>query len=472
MDSSSKKKQEEKINSEPLDPFAVDIFRTLDQIDVSQESGLTAIPTLPLPENVYFDWSQDLRRVDSEDLLSNRNLSGDAEWIVELYSEALFPAFRGLSADGAETGHLEVISTSNRLPQKRILGEGSSSIEVLLSCRQRSVSISLSCEMVNAFIERLLGGNDTESVADRSLSAIEVAIVEYLAAIGVAAVNSKLDSVDHFRLDSIESSSTRDSDSDSTTIEIVGDVVFGDLSGLVSFYVPQDIAAILDKAFGKDPGDETDSPSRKRTVSHIQSLPTSLQIGRTSLPAAELPFLESGDVILVAEPHQEWWSQESGSGAMMCCVGKTDNTVLKMSVSEEFEFRIEGFSNFLVSRQFGRYSRESFRPGTETLDDFEESDGDEESVEGTSNTMAKQEDERSNLVALENVMVDLRVQVAGKKLSLEEVGSLRTGQILDLGCRPEDPVELVVDNNDRSIGTGELVKIDDRLGVRILKLFV
>ncbi|NNE65471.1 MAG: hypothetical protein HKN33_02810, partial [Pyrinomonadaceae bacterium] len=80
--------------------------------------------------------------------------------------------------------------------------------------------------------------------------------------------------------------------------------------------------------------------------------------------------------------------------------------------------------------------------------------------------------EEGSLVALENVMVDLRVQVAGKRLTLNELGALRAGQIIDLGCRPEDPVELIADNSDRPIASGELVTIDDQLGVRITKVFV
>ncbi len=69
------------------------------------------------------------------------------------------------------------------------------------------------------------------------------------------------------------------------------------------------------------------------------------------------------------------------------------------------------------------------------------------------------------MIALENVMVDLRVQVAGRKISLQELGKLHAGQIIDLGCRPEDPVELVAENSDRPIASGELVKIEGQLGV-------
>jgi type III secretion protein Q len=47
---------------------------------------------------------------------------------------------------------------------------------------------------------------------------------------------------------------------------------------------------------------------------------------------------------------------------------------------------------------------------------------------------------------------------------------LRVNQILDLGCKATDPVDLIVDG--RRIARGELVDIEGRLGVRITQVLV
>ncbi|MCV4820728.1 FliM/FliN family flagellar motor C-terminal domain-containing protein, partial [Escherichia coli] len=56
---------------------------------------------------------------------------------------------------------------------------------------------------------------------------------------------------------------------------------------------------------------------------------------------------------------------------------------------------------------------------------------------------------------LDGVMLTLRVEMAARRLTLDELARLRVGQILDLGCSATDPVALVVEG--KRIATGELV---------------
>lgn len=77
-------------------------------------------------------------------------------------------------------------------------------------------------------------------------------------------------------------------------------------------------------------------------------------------------------------------------------------------------------------------------------------------------------DDEQNGLAVENLAVALRVELEARRLTLAEVGSLRENQTLELGIRPTDEVNILID--DRIVGRGELVAIEDRLGVRITKL--
>jgi type III secretion protein Q len=70
----------------------------------------------------------------------------------------------------------------------------------------------------------------------------------------------------------------------------------------------------------------------------------------------------------------------------------------------------------------------------------------------------------------DDIPVSLRFEVAQWNASLAEVGQLAPGSVLDLGQRvDEQAVSVWVEQ--RCIGTGQLVAIGERLGVRLLSVF-
>ena len=77
-------------------------------------------------------------------------------------------------------------------------------------------------------------------------------------------------------------------------------------------------------------------------------------------------------------------------------------------------------------------------------------------------------DESGGGVPIENLAVTLRVELEARRLSLAEVGNLRAGQVIELGARATDPVNLLIDN--KVIARGELVEVDEQLGVRIIQI--
>jgi type III secretion system YscQ/HrcQ family protein len=80
---------------------------------------------------------------------------------------------------------------------------------------------------------------------------------------------------------------------------------------------------------------------------------------------------------------------------------------------------------------------------------------------------AETADEGSGL-AIENLALTLRVELEARRLTLAEIADLRENQIIELGVRPTDSVNLLIEN--RVVGRGELVEIEERLGIRITKL--
>ena len=71
---------------------------------------------------------------------------------------------------------------------------------------------------------------------------------------------------------------------------------------------------------------------------------------------------------------------------------------------------------------------------------------------------------------LEGLLLTVRVELGARRLTLDDLANLRAGQIIELGCRATDPVDLVTENG--TVARGELVDVEGRLGVRITRVLV
>ncbi len=72
------------------------------------------------------------------------------------------------------------------------------------------------------------------------------------------------------------------------------------------------------------------------------------------------------------------------------------------------------------------------------------------------------------LLALLNIPLDISVEVGSKRITLEELFSLKPSSIIVLDKMLSDPVDIKV--NGRKIAEGELVVVNDRFGVKITKI--
>jgi flagellar motor switch protein FliN/FliY len=66
---------------------------------------------------------------------------------------------------------------------------------------------------------------------------------------------------------------------------------------------------------------------------------------------------------------------------------------------------------------------------------------------------------------LMGVKMPIRILLGRTELSLKDVAQLGNGSVVELDCSPNDPVEIIV--NDQVIAHGEVVVVSGNYGVRI-----
>lgn len=76
--------------------------------------------------------------------------------------------------------------------------------------------------------------------------------------------------------------------------------------------------------------------------------------------------------------------------------------------------------------------------------------------------------EGKNLELILDVKVRLTVQLGSCQLPMREIMELAPGSVLQLSQPATEPVALFV--NERLIGLGEVVIVDDRFGIKVTKL--
>lgn len=323
---------------------------------------------------------------------------------------------------------------------------------------------SLQTDFAAALVDRMLGGEGRAPETLRRLSRTELAAVEFLWLCLIRELHRQVDAP-LWRLDGVSSAppaslkersgarahtqATRDGTQEETgarAIVATFAVRVGALNGLVSFYFTREALTAFE-GLRRSPlfaGRERDSRRElfKRVAPDVRLRPV---LGETDVRAIDLADLEAGDVVVVARPLVRF---EAGglSGRLEMCLGDGAGAILTgtltMPDDEAAQFLIEQI------RRGGELQ------GTERWDMEEEQTSDEDSNESA--------------IALEEILLTVRVELAERRLSLDELARLRVGQLLPLGCQPTDPVDLVADG--RRVARGELVEIEGRLGVRVTQV--
>lgn len=113
----------------------------------------------------------------------------------------------------------------------------------------------------------------------------------------------------------------------------------------------------------------------------------------------------------------------------------------------------------------------------ESHDDNEDADADEHAEDEPSNEstavenhekVVEEAQEERELTPAERIPLTIVIEVGRLKMSLSKLRDLQPGQLLDIDVKPEDGVDLVI--NGACVGRGELLRLGENLGVRILEL--
>ncbi len=425
------------------DPFAFDLFA---QPVAPVEPEATPPPTEePLARERH--WTDALPKCSRAEVEASRGLGSVPTWLFGAMFRAAAPRLLtilrtppelfGMTSFGwSEVSAAELGQTtdSHRFCATFSLGQP-----------EATLFLQTDASFAAALVERMLGGNGTPPDGLRQVTSAEAAALEFLLLTLAWDVNAFL-SEPVLRLTScarwlsfghFQSAAA----SDAPTRYLVGTVSlkFAEAVGFAEFILD---AATLEAfrhlgshLMAQPVSDPTLALIRQKHLSELAKVqptfPAALVIGLVEATYGELRTVEIGDFV-IPETIQSVL-QPGGIGSVT--VGVPETLMLFGELDDAFRLTIQDIVPTLPMLS----SEETSMPTEETA--------------------------APPAVSLDDLAVTVRIELAARRLRLEEVAQLRTGHVLELGCKPTDPVTLTIDG--RPIARGELVDVEGRLGVRI-----
>jgi flagellar motor switch/type III secretory pathway protein FliN len=339
--------------------------------------------------------------------------------------------------------------------------------------------VVLDAAFASVLVGRMLGGGSAAPAdAPRPLSTAECAVIEFLSAQLLAGLNEAAGEP-LFRLESVSDKAGALGEGRAVVTAVRARV--DSTAGLVRLVYGPEVLAALDElrgpllrrgrgdVNGDADGEGDDEAGRAKLTRYgkfCAGADLHVLVGETEVDPVNLAELEAGDVVLVEQVFGEWEGGRLG-GALRVRVGDGDNVLIAGRASQKKSRAARGGAE--ARADGGDEEAEAVRVTVEEIsftDAREAEAGERLSMEDERELATEDAGEGAGL--LDNLLLTVRVELAARRISLEELTRLRAGQILDLGCRATDPVELIADG--RRVATGELVDIEGRLGVRVTRL--
>ena len=431
------------------DPFAVDLFS-----DRSFGAG-TAAATAADTGTVSSDevsWITHLPRVTATELQASAAIAALPTWFyrdLEQASTNILSRFSNTPADQIVFHLVDVRETD-------LSADLSGGDAVYLSFTSEPgntvLTLALDPHFCVMIIDRVLGGAGEPPNSLRSLTTAELAVVEFLCLNLTNEVNRQL-AEPLLRLRSVSELPPRvRATSASRGLVVSLRVDLGNTTGVVHASLSGESLPQLDTA-QRSLLNEEDQARRYADV--VPDVSLSVLVGNTDLALEDFAQLEPGDVMALERQSLRRRAGafvgpivvRVGAGEESLITGELINEGSRISPRDEFatsvclQLRVNSLKFEAASRFAGR------SPMPEEIEPAEPT--------GEANQ-------------IDNVMLTVRVELAARRLRLDELVRLRTNQILDLGCNPTDPVDLLVD--ERRVARGELVDLEGRLGVRITQV--
>jgi len=174
-------------------------------------------------------------------------------------------------------------------------------------------------------------------------------------------------------------------------------------------------------------------------------IPLRLEVGWVDLPVSELRDLDIHDVILLDYVR----------------LLDEDRLILRLSPRTALHARLHGSTIIIEGIARASMTDESDAPGADAADGA--SPG---AAAGSGNVSAEQGEPL--LDSLDDVQVRLTFDIGHQVLTLADLRRLSVGAVFDLARDPRSAVSIRA--GGKLIGRGELVQIDDRVGVRVVSL--
>jgi type III secretion protein Q len=189
-----------------------------------------------------------------------------------------------------------------------------------------------------------------------------------------------------------------------------------------------------------------DRPPVLRAPPDDLPVPIRLEIGATLLPQADLAALQPQDIILVEN----------------CFLTADDSLILRLSPRLAWKAKIEAAA-IIVTQQVKDTMAQGAaeRPGPEPGKPGEKAGG-------KASEKAGGKPPEPQVASLDEIEINLVFELGERLLTLAEIRAIDKGYVFDLGKDWRHAVAIRA--NGRLIGSGELIEVEDRLGVRVIEL--
>ncbi|CAN5695830.1 hypothetical protein BH20ACI4_BH20ACI4_11500 [soil metagenome] len=487
--SKTKESKEIKTAAEKLlDPFAVDFFgekktSTKEEKAVSKTREIKSLNGNENKSEKIVKWFERIPHLTRDEFLFSERIEKLPDNLTKAAAHKIAETVTRYTFQSPNTVRCQMISiTEVDLVKTLKQFKRSPQTFLALGCQPENSTALLAFDtgFASSVIDLILIGKGEETNVPRKLSPIENTIIEFLAGNILAGINDWIGE-NIFCLQSVENEFGSIFEKNERGAEAVFRLDFAGFSGIITLLASRDFLASMDNTRNPLLAEK----NKKDKFSSIEKIAPQLnfrvQIGTTNLDAGSLAYLEPDDIILIEQPFVRFQNSSfNGNGTVNLGSGENFNLrghFLHGDVLSGFEgglsFKLEEVKSATVRREqsFDRLNMEKKEIENAEEQLAETNEETEAIIEKTDNEDLIEEAEE-NSAALENILVNLRVEIAGDKISLREVQKLRSGQIINLGCRPTDTVRIVTDTSDQPVALGELVDIEGQLGVRLTRIFI
>lgn len=190
-----------------------------------------------------------------------------------------------------------------------------------------------------------------------------------------------------------------------------------------------------------------------------------LEVGQTQLSLSECKKVRTGDCILL---DRCTWDPGTQKGTAVVFLEQTP--ILRVRIKDH-NVKILDYALYHEDQrpmspfppQDENNREESHAPEESSADSFEE-----ETYEDEKHLWAVPTEDVGKMIATKEIPLTLGIEVARIRINLEKVLQLSPGNVLELPVKPETGVDIVV--GGKKIGKGELVRVGEALGVKILQI--